>query len=672
MPRIPVFEPRGNLPARSPSPYITGAAGAAVEGLGKSITRVGMIAAGEHEKVLKKQKDADNAAYFAKVSADAELASTQWIMERQQKATSKEEDFNLDDVNNYISEYYTERVKEARKAKFNDAANALVRDGERVRTNVMENAIKFKSKLNVSNRVSDLTDSANSIVNLVRVGGDFDKAKAKIIGLFTAAEQVLDPTHPFLNNRDNYISAVAGANVERLYESDTDETLKRLRDGEFNDDLLPGELDRLIKKGEMLKAQREVKLKADRKVIAKELDAVIDDIEKVQASGYEYNAGGQTVIDVAKQAKALGGKEGKEFLKRVKDSTEDAQFIRLFALQPLPQQAQTLADMRKETKQSARSLGRLNRAEKAYKNAVSEINAGRGLDHAAKLGVIEAVPSLDMTSGENLSESMRNRVKAADLAEAQFQTPVTPLNDSEVESFALILEKGTPEQDMSLLAALVGGAGSHAVPVMEMLSKKDKGIYAAAGGLVLDGAPEVALSVLRGLEQVKANKNILPKPLDFDAAYNSIVGTTYAGLPKQGALIKEAVRMVYADKAVRTGMLGGVLEDATIEAAVNALTGGIIERDSPGLFTGSHFIEAPERGMDDEGFEDWMDGLTEPDIEKMGGVLGIAPEKALELIKDESILSSVGKGLYTVKDRNDRWLLDKEGDPFVLDYGATQ
>ena len=672
MPRIPVIQQRENLPGRGISPGIAGAPGAAIEGLGQSITRVGMIAASEHEKVLKKQKDADNAAYFAKASADAELSLNEWILERRQKATSKEENFNLDDINSHISDYYSGLVKDARKAKFEDAANALLRDGERVRTNVMNDALTFKAKLNVSNRISDLTDSVNSVVNLVRIGGDFDKAKAKIIGLFTAAEQVLDPTHPFLDNRDNYLSAVAEAHVEMLYESDSDGTLKRLRDGEFNDDLLPGELDRLIKKGETLKAKREAKLKAEQKVIAKELDALVDDIEEVHENGYEYNAGGQTVIDVANKAKALGGKEGKEFLKRIKDSSEDAQFIKLFALQPLPQQAQTIANMRMETKQSARSVGRIERTEKAYKNAISEINGGRGLDHAAKLGIIEAVPPLDMTSGENFSASIQTRVKAADIVEAHFQIPVAPLNDSEVDSFALILEKGTPEQDMSLLAALVVGAGSHAVPVMELLSKKDNGVYAAAGGLVIDGAPNIALSVLSGLEQAKANKSIVPKPLDFDLEYNSIVGTTYTDLPKQAALIKEAVRMVYADMAARTGKLDGMLDGGVMEAAVNAVTGGIIERDSPGMFTGSHFIETPERGMDDEGFEDWLESLTEPDIEKMGGVLGIKPEKALELIQDESVLASAGKGLYTVRLSGDKWLLNREGEPFILDYEVSQ
>lgn len=143
----------------------------------------------------------------------------------------------------------------------------------------------------------------------------------------------------------------------------------------------------------------------------------------------------------------------------------------------------------------------------------------------------------------------------------------------------------------------------------------------------------------------------------------------------QRETIAKAIKAVYADLSRNDGDLSGIIDTSRMKKATNMVTGGLIDYKSGRWSWGgaTSKIEPPVRGMTSNQFEDWIDGLTEADIEAMGGA-SIKSKAVLEILKKQAELVSVrveGKQspVYVVK-YGDDVIKSKDGGLFYLQYSS--
>ncbi len=287
---------------------------------------------------------------------------------------------------------------------------------------------------------------------------------------------------------------------------------------------------------------------------------------------------------------------------------------------------------------------------------------------AIRQGVVE-VPVLD--PGDPSTFAARREASAAASAHYGFQ--VSPLTSEEANQFARALDDMSVQEKALSLSGLVSSLGDvGAAAALEQMDKGGETAYALAGGLVVDGAPEVAELVLNGREVIAADRTVLPKDQDLRLTINDALRGAYAASPVHRAAIVDGVKAVYASLSQAAGDFTGELDDGRLERAIDEVTGGVIEFD-PRVGTPASVIPAPARGVSERDFSRWMRGLTAEDVAGMGGVAGFTDDQAAELIRSDSVLVGIGVGRYEVRVQDVagdyRPLLRDDGQPFELVYG---
>lgn len=313
---------------------------------------------------------------------------------------------------------------------------------------------------------------------------------------------------------------------------------------------------------------------------------------------------------------------------------------------------------RKQTGNTVRLIERMEKTMERQKKQRQEDPLQLGVE----LGHEQSPAPLSFDNQEDFVAGLNARSGMADRLESVFNQEVAPLFSREAEIFAKVLKEGDVTQQQALLAGLYQGLGERTPDALAMVAKKGARQLAYAGGLMGQDT-EAARLLLTGIEQRKANKALTPKDKDMSME-DSVLNASNAlqEAPAQRADMLEAVRNIYAALSAEAGDFEGVLDGDRLELAVETATGGVIEWDRG---PEDSIIFAPRRGVTEDDFEDWVDGLRPSDLEAMGGVAGFEPKRVLELIRDESMLQSVGQGRYLVQ-VGAGYLTTKSGEPFVL------
>jgi hypothetical protein len=179
--------------------------------------------------------------------------------------------------------------------------------------------------------------------------------------------------------------------------------------------------------------------------------------------------------------------------------------------------------------------------------------------------------------------------------------------------------------------------------------RPDMAVSAAAGGLMSQD-PDVAQSILRGQEAIKADKGYWPTGagevatvgpvLDkaLPAAAFSLAGRTQDNGPFEVA--RGMIKARYADLSAQTSDASGKLNEPRLQQAVQDVTGGVLNHNGGSLI-------APARGMPQATFDQVMAGVTDND---MAGVttLNGAPISS-NYLRGSAQLESIGSGRYLVK-----------------------
>ncbi len=356
--------------------------------------------------------------------------------------------------------------------------------------------------------------------------------------------------------------------------------------------------------------------------------------------------------------------EGTSLEADLKKASQFAEAANEFSLLNPATQEATLNKLKEDKSRSGEEVELIERYQKVHDHTTKMLKEN-SLQLAVEQGVLTGLPPIDL----NNPETLQQRMMAVQTAEAHYRQNISPLTKREVTQMSDAMTKMDADQKLAVLGAVVSATGDNSLEIMEQLDKNNQTLLAMAGSLMAEGQPEVARLAILGNEQVQLNKGILPKDTDLMPEVNSYLGTAFIANPRHQAAVVRTVKSVYAAMAADAGIIDGALDADLLNAALEAVTGGVIMRDNPGWGTGDSYVVAPARGVGEDQFEEWIDELTIADIEAMGGIMALEGDELVEQVQ-EGVLVSVGKGRYLVN-VGTGYLLRPDGEPFELTWGVV-
>jgi hypothetical protein len=143
--------------------------------------------------------------------------------------------------------------------------------------------------------------------------------------------------------------------------------------------------------------------------------------------------------------------------------------------------------------------------------------------------------------------------------------------------------------------------------------------------------------------------------------------------PRELSNMTNTIKAVYTARMAESTGDFQTLDMDLLGRVVTQVTGGILGVDAPGAWfsdlTGADYIiQAPAFGVNDEQFEDWLEGLTADNLDEMGGTDRPYVE-ALEMIQRETLIG-IGQGKYLIFD-GAGFLHNKEGKAFELTWPSS-
>jgi hypothetical protein len=324
---------------------------------------------------------------------------------------------------------------------------------------------------------------------------------------------------------------------------------------------------------------------------------------------------------------------------------------------------------------------RLDYFERIHRQTVAGVRDDP-LGFAAASGVRQVAP-IDIGSAQGLAGSLAQRVKDAEWAQQFYGIGVVPLlRKPEAEAMNAVLSTMPATDKAVVLGAMAGSLGPKHLPsVLEQAHAADPE-FAHAGAIAASGDMGTAGDILLG-EEVRRNfgkagdgvpKMYLPTgPGATDIMRSKLFETmpddAFKGFnPDIRRGLEESVVSLYAGLSYKAGDANQTtLNERRLKDAVSRVTGGILD------WRGGRVL-APVRGMDQDGFDGLMKGLTESDIGTPTTADGT--KVSVEVLRRYGKLVAVGPGRYAVT-IGEKAVADPstKDDPllrgrYVLDLGA--
>lgn len=280
---------------------------------------------------------------------------------------------------------------------------------------------------------------------------------------------------------------------------------------------------------------------------------------------------------------------------------------------------------------------------------------------AIERGVIAPPPATGDAEAD-----LKARAEAGRVASAYLGRPVPGFTGEELESLATRYEQASPTDRLSLLAQVQATHGEEqAAAVFAELDKKGHRVMGLAGVLTADN-PDAARYAVRGQAALKEQPDILPDKKVLAPELIERLGDAYGAGTAARRTVEDTIRAVYAGMAAADGDVTGEYNDDRLEAAIDMVTGGLIE------FRG-HMMPAPERGVTNRQFSSWADSIG---ADRFKGVAGLTPEQAADAYSRDGWLQPVGPNQYAIAiegpDGRPRLLLGEDNAPLTIQYEETR
>lgn len=259
---------------------------------------------------------------------------------------------------------------------------------------------------------------------------------------------------------------------------------------------------------------------------------------------------------------------------------------------------------------------------------------------------------LDLTSPQSLAAGLQMRAQIAQRAADNWKiAPPSALDKADLHQVQAALDTPDPAVKGAIFQAIATLPEQVRNATLAKIGEKrpDFMVQAAAGSMMRD-ASEVAQSILRGQQAIKADKGFLPtgrgeaapfaQELEkrLPAAAFSLAGRTTDNGPFEVA--RGMVKARYADLSAQAADTSGKTNNERLQQAVEDVTGGILSHN------GSTLI-APARGMKQGQFDGVLDGINENDMAGVTTLNGAAVSP--DYLRNSAQLESIGSGRYLVR-----------------------
>jgi hypothetical protein len=284
------------------------------------------------------------------------------------------------------------------------------------------------------------------------------------------------------------------------------------------------------------------------------------------------------------------------------------------------------------------------------------------------LGIIPAPEPIQLGN----PDSVALRMKQVRKVESYYDIKnLNPLGPQEIAYWSNKLTTLGTDQRLMVLNSIVSSMGENSIPVLEKLGMNNQPVLARAGELIGQGQADTARLAVRGLEYLKELKGITPTGMD-DSIRAELKGV-FNSNPRELSNMTNTIKAVYTARMAESTGDFQTLDMDLLGRVVTQVTGGILGVDAPGAWfsdlTGADYIiQAPAFGVNDEQFEDWLEGLTADNLDEMGGTDRPYVE-ALEMIQRETLIG-IGQGKYLIFD-GAGFLHNKEGKAFELTWPSS-
>jgi hypothetical protein len=413
----------------------------------------------------------------------------------------------------------------------------------------------------------------------------------------------------------------------------------------------------------------DAKSRAEAKVRASELFA------RAQ-QGFKNSVDPEGLVPILKEASSLYATAGDvEGARKVGEFYESAASAHGANQQPPPAAQQTIADLKAAAdrgKANGQMLQTLDFMNEVHNRQQADLNKD---PLAAGARIYKSVGPLSPLDPTNLPGSLAARANTARQIEALSGHKTPLLTNEEATMTRNRLNEGTPQQQQAILQSFAT-APSDAIPgIGAMLAGKDdvsdpvsRG-YAAALSFNADGSPDIAATILDGVNKRKTMGDALrnmPKSDAFFEAVQTKVGNAFKSLDgKVPAIVVNAAEAIYTSKMIAAGRQGEkALDDTVFNQALDAVVGKTIARNGQTL--------VPPKGVDSYQFDSALRQMENDNIIGLRTLNG-SPVTA-DKIARYGMLSNAGKdGLYFVEMPDPArggapaYVQGPDGKPFTID-----
>ena len=308
-----------------------------------------------------------------------------------------------------------------------------------------------------------------------------------------------------------------------------------------------------------------------------------------------------------------------------------------------------------------------SRLEKANEKLISSENEDL-LQSAVDTGFIKQLAPINATNPIELSNQFAARytqVKATEQNYRVFNNKL--LTKSEAISFAGFINKLPADKQIPYFAAASAGLGDDAVYLYEQLGTDGGLTSQAIAGITATKSKQgsaQAEAILRGNEYRRKNKDEIDPVFKraFMGDLDTDIGLTFFNKPGYQRAIKDAAFDAYIHYALNSGGDLKNIDSEAYKSALQAATGGILKY-------GGNKIQAPEYGMTQDQFDDWIERLSPKYIDKLGGLDGYKSSSFIKDLRDGNFtLTGTEYGSYIVSRTDGVPLKANNGGAFVLIY----
>lgn len=316
--------------------------------------------------------------------------------------------------------------------------------------------------------------------------------------------------------------------------------------------------------------------------------------------------------------------------------------------------------------------------------ARDQVNNARFADpmaYAMGARIGNAAP-LNLQKADEFGAELAKRQGIASTMAETYGTPFTLLTKNEVSAMSAGFGQMSTGQKMAALSTIQKAVTNPAAyrSIMGQIAP-DSPVTAMAGMLLAktgvvgkqhmfsaDEAyrpQDVAATILEGEALINPTKGSkeqdgkgkvfpMPKEQDIRGAFNSAVGSAYAGAPKIADFDYQAVKAYYAGKAARMGDISGETNSKILQEAITAVTGGVSD------INGNGQVVRPW-GMSEREFKD----RTRATFDNQMQVLGLKGS-AVDQFGVYGLQTAGEENKYLLRSGTG-YLTDKTGKPVVLD-----